>query len=138
MNNNPMKVLTVIIVFAFSSFVVAQQGSAVVEEQEVFHDYISLAPEFLGGETAMMLYIANNFQYPQSAIDNIEQGKVYVEFVIEKDGSITNVKVLRGVSEAIDNEALRLIKEMPKWKPGEVDGNKVPIRLIIPIIFKLS
>ncbi|MCH2229929.1 MAG: energy transducer TonB [Crocinitomicaceae bacterium] len=133
-----MKVLTVIIVFAFSSFVFAQQGSTVVEEQEVCHDYISLDPEFSGGETAMMLYITNNFEYPQSAMDNVEQGKVYVQFVIEKDGSITDVKVLRGVSEAIDNEALRLIKEMPKWKPGEVDGNKVPIRLIIPIIFKLG
>lgn len=133
-----MKVTFTLIVLAFSSIVFGQQDPPVIESREVFQEDLPSDPEYPGGPTAMMKFIANNVQYPQSAIQNMEQGKVYVQLVIEKDGSVTNVEVMRGVSEAIDREALRVVNKMPNWKPGEVNGKKVRVRQIIPISFRLD
>ena len=133
-----MKVIFTLIVLAFSSIVFGQQDPPVIESQEVYQDDLPSDPEYPGGPSAMMRFLANNVQYPQSAMENSEQGKVYVQFVIEKDGSVTNVKVMRGVSEAIDMEALRVVNKMPTWKPGEVNGKPVRVRQIIPISFRLD
>lgn len=95
-------------------------------------------PEFPGGTNAMMNFIANNLKYPESAKNNHQEGRVFVSFVVEKDGGITDVKVMRGVCEDIDAESIRVVKSMPKWKPGKQDGKAVRVQYTLPIVFKLS
>ena len=93
---------------------------------------------FPGGPAAMQQWIAKNVQYPQTSIEMGEQGKVYVSFVVEPDGSITGVKVERGVSDDLDREAKRLVRSMPNWKPGESAGKKARTRCRLPINFTLN
>lgn len=108
----------------------------VLEEPVQFPD---VDPEFPGGMKGMLEYMNENLKYPPSCAEMGIQGKVYLSFIIEKDGSTSNVNLLRGVHSDLDREAIRLIKEMPKWKPGEMDG-QVKVRTLyrIPVYFKLS
>ena len=101
-------------------------------------DFAEEEPEFPGGEAAMNEFIQNNVEYPQNAIEMGEQGIVYVQFIVDKTGSINNVEVVRGVSTSLDNEAKRVIRKMPKWNPGKQNGELVNVRFTIPISFKLS
>lgn len=107
-----------------------------VEEEIV--NFPSVNAEFPGGEKAMQEFFKDNLLYPQEAMDMAEQGKVYVSFVVEPDGSITNVKIERGVSRSLDREAKRLIRAMPKWTPGESGGKKVRTRVMLPVIFSIT
>ncbi len=93
-------------------------------------------PQFPGGNVTK--WIAKNVKYPQLAQENGIQGKVYIKFVIEKDGSITDVQVSRGVDASLDREAVRVIKAMPKWKPGKQRGKAVRVSYTLPINFQLS
>ena len=86
----------------------------------------------------MMKSIAGNIKYPEAAIDKNIEGRVFVSFVIEKDGSVSNVKVLRGIGGGCDEEAARVISSMPKWKPGKQKGEFVRVSYQIPIMFKLG
>lgn len=95
-------------------------------------------PSFPGGDQKLMEYIANNINYPQEARDKGIEGRVFIRMVIEKDGSVSNVKVLRGIGGGCDEEAERVIKSMPKWKPGMMKGEPVPVSYQIPINFKLA
>ena len=95
-------------------------------------------PQFPGGEQAMMNYIAENVKYPEDAKDKNQSGRVMISFVVEKDGRVNDVKVLKGVCESIDNEAVRVVKAMPKWKPGKQKGKPVRVSYCLPISFKLS
>ena len=95
-------------------------------------------PQFPGGETKLMEYIAKNLTYPQEARDKGIDGRVFVAMVIEKDGSVSNVKVLRGIGGGCDEEAVRVISALPKWKPGKMKGEPVPVSYQIPINFKLT
>lgn len=97
---------------------------------------VETMPTFPGGNPQN--WIAKNIKYPAIAIDNGIQGKVFVQFVIEKDGSITDTKVIRGVDASLDNEALRVIKTMPNWNPGKQKGNAVRVLYTMPIVFALS
>ncbi len=108
-----------------------------IVEDEVFQ-IVEIQPEFPGGIEKMMQFISNNFQYPQIDMDNGIQGRVYVSFVVERDGTISTLKVLRGVSKTIDAEAIRVIKKMPNWKPGEQAGKKVRVKYILPIRAELK
>lgn len=116
----------------------------VPEEEEVeivaepIADFAEVEPTFPGGEAAMMSWIQENIEYPQLAVEMGEQGKVFVQFVVNKDGSIQDVKVLRGVSDALDGEAKRVVRKMPKWTPGEQAGKKVRVRYTLPIQFRLG
>jgi len=94
--------------------------------------------EFPGGSDKMMRYISENVRYPQSSIEFNEQGRVFLSFIIEKDGKITNVKVEKGVSDSIDAEALRLVNSMPWWTPGVLKGEPVRTKAMLPINFTLS
>ena len=89
------------------------------------------------GLSGMMLWINKNVRYPQTAIEMGEQGRVFISFVVEKDGSITNVKVIRGVSKDLDKEAKRVMRLMPKWTPGEMKGEIVRSIQRLPIQFRL-
>ncbi len=95
-------------------------------------------PQFPGGETKLMEYVAKSLTYPQEARDKGIDGRVFIGMVIEKDGSVSNVKVLRGIGGGCDEEAVRVIKSMPKWKPGMMKGEPVPVSYQIPINFKLT
>ena len=110
----------------------------VVIEEEPIADFAEVEPTFPGGEAAMMEWIQENIQYPQLAVEMGEQGIVYVQFVVNKDGSIEKVKIMRGVSDALDGEAKRVVRKMPRWTPGEQAGKKVRVRYTLPIHFRLG
>ena len=95
-------------------------------------------PEYLGGVEAMMKYVSENVQYPQEAKDKDIAGRVFISFVVEKDGSVSNVEVKRGIGGGCDEEAVRVISAMPKWKPGIKDGKPVRVSYMMPIVFKLT
>jgi TonB family protein len=94
-------------------------------------------PEFPGGHEAMMDYLKENIQYPTTARENNEQGTVYVSFIVEEDGSISDVTSVKGVSQSVDAEAIRVVQNFAKWKPGKQNGKEVPVRFVIPIKFHL-
>ena len=96
-------------------------------------------PEFTGGGmSALMEYLSKNIKYPEAAMKKGTQGRVTVQFVVEKDGSITNVKILRGIDPELDKEAIRVISAMPKWKPGTQRGEAVRVRFTVPVMFRLT
>lgn len=100
-------------------------------------DYPDEMPGFIGGDKALYEYLSNNIKYPKIEIKRGVEGRVYVEFVVGKNGEISDIKILRGVSEAIDAEAIRVIKSMPNWLPGKQKGRAVKVRYKMPISFKL-
>ena len=106
-------------------------------QEEQVYSIVETMPSFPGGQTALVAYLQENLKYPQSARDNGIQGRVYVNFVVEKDGSISNVKVNRGIGGECDEEAVRVIKAMPKWIPGVQKGQTVRVSYMMPIVFKL-
>jgi periplasmic protein TonB len=112
---------------------------AVVEEDEnkIFM-VVEQQPEFEGGYEAMMNFIRKNMRYPASARRMGIDGTVYVSFVVGKDGTINDVKVLRGISADCDKEAVRVVQSMPPWKPGKQNGKPVFVRFNLPIKFKLN
>jgi protein TonB len=95
-------------------------------------------PEFPGGELALRKWIANNIKYPVIAAENGIQGKVYVQFVVDKTGAITNARIARGVDPSIDQEALRVVNNLPRWKPGMQRGKPVRVSYTVPINFQLQ
>lgn len=98
-------------------------------------DFPDVEAEFPGGAAEMKRYLSENIDYPEIAIQMGDMGKVYVEFVVERDGSISNIKVLKGVSKELDREAKRVVRSFPAWKPGEKDGEAVRSPCRIPINF---
>ena len=95
-------------------------------------------PEFPGGQEAMMKYLSDNIKYPMVAQENGIQGRVIVNFVVEKDGGLSDVQVVRGQDAALDKEAVRVIEAMPKWKPGVQRGERVRVRYTLPVVFRLQ
>ena len=98
---------------------------------------VEVMPQFPGGDEAMMKFIQENTVYPENAKKNGIGGKTFVSFTIEKDGSIVDVKVLRGCDKECDAEAVRVVKSMPKWKPGKVKGQPVRVHFMMPFVFKV-
>lgn len=107
------------------------------EATEVFF-IVEDMPEFPGGDNALRAYIANSIKYPVIAQENGVQGKVYVTFVVSRDGSVTNATIARGVDASLDKEALRVVTSLPKWKPGKQRGKPVNVSYTVPINFKLQ
>lgn len=106
-------------------------------EDEVYMS-VEKNPEFPGGVNAMMDYLRGNLKYPESAKKNKQEGRVFIGFIVEKDGSVSNVKVLRGVYEELDSEAVRVVKSMPTWIAGRDKGKPVRVQYTLPIVFKLN
>ena len=117
-------------------YVSVEVEEEVVEEQEIFQ-IVEEMPQFPEGEAKLMEHIAKNIKYPQEARERGIQGRVFVGFVVEPDGSVSNVKVLRGIGGGCDEEAVRVIKSLPKWKPGKQRGKEVRVSYQIPVVFKL-
>ncbi len=107
-------------------------------ETELFGCIVETLPSFPGGERKLFEFIGKNVVYPKEAIDAGVEGQVFVEFFVEKDGSITVGKVLKGIGYGCDEEALRVIGLMPKWEPGSQRGKRVRVRHTLPITFKLA
>lgn len=101
-------------------------------------DFPDVEAEFPGGAAEMSRFINANVVYPEEAIENEEQGKVYVSFVVTKDGSIEGIQVERGVSPSLDNAAVEVLARMPKWNPGKAAGRNVNTRCRLPIVFTLQ
>jgi TonB family protein len=106
---------------------------------EGIYTLVKQMPEFPGGVNAMMQYLGSNINYPEQAKKDSIQGKVYVQFIVEKDGKIDEVKVLRGIGGGCDEEAVRVIRNMPAWNPGlNEDGEAVRVSFNIPIKYTLD
>lgn len=121
-------------------FAIAIGQSALAFEMPLdtnIYDMPERMPEFPGGPDAMHHYINDHLTYPEEAKEKKIQGKVYIQFVVEKDGSISQVKVRRGVHKLLDKEAKRVIESMPNWKPGSMRGKIIRVRHTIPIVFAL-
>ena len=101
-------------------------------------DVVEEMPSFPGGQGALMSYLASNIKYPVVAQENGVQGRVIVSFVVERDGSISDVKVARSVDPSLDREAQRVVKSMPKWKPGKQNGSAVRVKYTVPVVFRLQ
>ena len=109
----------------------------VVEETKIF-TVVEQMPMFPGGDGALMGYLRDNIHYPTVAAENGVQGRVVVGFVVERDGSITDVNILRGVDPSLDREAMRVVKSMPKWTPGKQNGSAVRVKYQVPVSFRLQ
>lgn len=118
--------------------VVTGLGVSSSESSDPVHTLVDEMPEFPGGDLALRKFIAQSIKYPVSAQENGIQGKVYVTFVVEKDGSVGRTKIARGVDTALDYEALRVMNQSPKWTPGKQDGKPVAVSYTVPISFVLQ
>ena len=107
------------------------------EENKVF-DVVEEAPSFPGGPSALNRWLRDNMKYPVVAAENGIEGRVIVQFVVGKNGSISNVKVVRSVDPALDKEAVRVVSSMPHWTPGKQNGSSVNVRYTLPVTFKLQ
>lgn len=101
-------------------------------------DVVEEMPSFPGGNGALMSYLTNNTKYPVVAQENGVQGRVIVSFVVERDGSISDVRVARSVDPSLDREAQRVVKSMPRWKPGKQNGSAVRVKYTVPVVFRLQ
>lgn len=116
--------------------VIAQPEPA-VEETKVF-DVVEVMPQFPGGPSALFEYLSKNIKYPVVAEENGVQGRVIVTFVVERDGSITDVQVVKSVDPSLDKEAKRVVSSMPNWIPGKQNGSAVRVKYTVPVTFKLQ
>lgn len=142
--------------FALSAMATAQEQNASVKEktqepsdqiivtepnkseEEVLFVVVEESPDFPGGDKARIKYISENIQYPEEARVKKIQGTVFISFVVEADGTISNVKVLRGIGGGCDEEAVRIVENMPKWTPGKTKGKTVRVKFNMPIKFVLG
>lgn len=106
-------------------------------DEELF-TLVDQMPHFVGGEAEMSKFIHRNLVYPTAASQAGIQGRVVIRFVVQKDGSLSNIKVVRGIDPECDKEAVRVVKAMPKWKPGKQNGKEVPVYFTLPFVFKLD
>lgn len=114
-----------------------QAVNAQVEASTVVHDRAELSPppRFPGGDQAMSRYLMTNLRYPEEALANGTQGRIVVSFIVMSDGSIKDARVVKGLDPACDQEALRVIRTMPAWEPGVLEGKVVNVRMEVPIVF---
>ena len=101
-------------------------------------DVVEEMPHFPGGVAALQAFLSSNTKYPVVAQENGVQGRVIVSFVVERDGSITDVKVVRSVDPSLDREASRVVKSMPRWSPGKQNGSTVRVKYTVPVVFRLQ
>ncbi len=130
------KLLTLLMLIFISSISFSQEIEDEEESEDAIFIYVNRMPRFPGGNDSLRTYITENIIYPEQAqIQNI-QGTVYLRFVVEKDGSIGPVQLQRGIHELLDKEAIRVIKTLPNFTPGEQNGKRVRAWYSLPIIFK--
>ena len=102
------------------------------------YEIVDEMPIFPGGDAAMMTYLQENIKYPADAVEAKASGRVVTRFVVNEDGSLSNVEIVRGIHQSLDAEALRVVEAMPKWTPGKVSGKAVKVKFTLPISFSLQ
>ena len=132
--NVSLKVALMMLVLLFSF----TTSTAQTKKNNMVYDVVEVMPQFPGGQTAMLKYIMENIKYPKQIMEEGIQGRVTVSFIVEKDGRVSNVRLLRSVQPALDKEAIRVVKSMPKWTPGKHNGKPVRVRFNLPVMFKLN
>ena len=130
-----MKILRLFVTVLFIS--VAFSLAANAQDKDICEEPDVMA-EYAGGKEALFKYISENVKYPEEAKKEKIQGKVFVQFVIDKTGKVTNAKIARGVGPSLDKEALRVVNAMDKWKPASKDGKPVNVQFTLPINFALE
>jgi periplasmic protein TonB len=108
-----------------------------IDESAVIYQVVEEMPSYPGGNESLLSFIAQNIKYPQTALENGISGKVIVQFVVYSNGSIGQIKVMRGIDESLDNEAIRVVKLLPKFTPGKHDGKAVNVYYVLPVKFDL-
>jgi TonB family protein len=138
-----MKYLVLISIFFYQGIILCQEkpkDACVAQFDSIssrtIYFIVDSMPEFPGGTDSLLVFIQKNLMYPVICDYDVE-GTVYISFFVETDGKISNKRVLRSIDEILDNEALKVIDKMPKWKPGKCNGIAVPIKYIVPIRFRL-
>ncbi len=132
-------ILTTIVLFAICGLLQAQVNDTLNSRlQQDSIVVLDVFPSFPGGEAALMLFLRDNVKYPQLAKESGIQGTVFVSFVIEVDGTLTNINVLRGIGGGCDEEVVRMVQTMPHWNPAESNGNRVRSQFNLPIRFILD
>lgn len=106
--------------------------------EDVIFEVVEVSPDFVGGMSKLMEYLSKNIKYPVEAQKAGKQGRVVVQFVVDKDGSILLPRIVRGIDPELDKEAIRVISTMPKWKPGFQRGKAVKVRFTVPVMFRLQ
>jgi periplasmic protein TonB len=132
-----MVVSLVLLTLAFFSQNVSGQKSKKGMKDGAYQK-VDVMPVFPGGDEALLKYVADSTHYPKEAKEKGIQGKVIARFVVKKDGSVSDVSILKGVNPLLDNEAIRVVKTLPKFTPGELNGKKVPVWFMIPITYALN
>jgi protein TonB len=112
--------------------------SVAQDSSEKIYVVVDQQPQFKGGEKARAKYLVNEIQYPEEAAKQGIDGVVFVQFIVENDGTVTNIKIKRGVNELLDAEAIRVVQNMPNWTPGMQNGKPVRVMVTMPIRFKLD
>lgn len=115
----------------------SNHASAQTDKEKIYED-VDKRPEYPGGFEVMYQFIAAHLGYPEEARENALEGKVYISFVVEKDGSLTDIKITKDIGGGCGEAAVAVVKMMPKWKPGEVEGKPVRVQFTIPIFFRLT
>ena len=131
--NVSLKVALMMLVLLFSFMT----STAQTKKNDMVFDVVEVMPQFPGGQIAMLQYIMENMKYPKQAMKEGIQGRVAVSFIVEKDGSISDVKPILSVHPLLNKEAVRVVKSMPKWTPGKQNGKPVRVRFNLPVMFKL-
>lgn len=132
--NVSLKVALMMFVLLFSFMT----STAQTKKNDMVFDVVEVMPQFPGGQIAMLQYLMKNIKYPEQAMKEGIQGRVTVRFIVEKDGSISDVKPVLSVHPLLNKEAVRVVKSMPKWSPGKHNGKPVRVRFNLPVMFKLN
>ena len=132
--NVSLKVALMMLVLLFSFMT----STAQTKKNDMVFDVVEVMPQFPGGQIAMLQYLMKNIKYPEQAMKEGIQGRVTVRFIVEKDGSISDVKPVLSVHPLLNKEAVRVVESMPKWTPGKQNGKPVRVRFNVPVMFKLN
>jgi periplasmic protein TonB len=131
-------VFTLLLMALFTPVLSAQTDSVVPKlSDSVVYKYLDTSPSFPGGDQALMKYLASNTEYPAKAREMGHEGTVYVGFVVEADGSLTNIRIIKGAFPTLDSAAVAVVRGMPLWIPGKQDGRNVRSEFVLPMHFQL-
>ena len=122
----------------FGLTTVSAQKTVVAQKNQKVFDIVEQMPEYPGGQAALFEFISKNVKYPDDAVKKKVEGKVFVTFVVDTDGKITDVSLMRKVFPSLDAEAIRVISAMPNWIPGKQKGQVVRVKYTVPIMFRLK
>ena len=132
------KFIIMTLIAVFGLITVSAQKTVVAQKNQKVFDIVEQMPEYPGGQAALFEYLSKNIKYPADAEKKKVEGKVFVTFVVDTDGKITDVSLMRKVFPSLDAEAIRVISAMPNWIPGKQKGQVVRVKYTVPIMFRLK